>query len=154
MIKVNFNPDNVEFFYNEEKGITIARLNGTKYMFTDFLRSTNEGLEPEDLELLVKWEAKLLMPDTFIGKAVCAPGDTYDPEIGHLIAYDRLRCKISDSFAKRMNTYCNMITEYANRVVDKYNSYMLKVEDNEQYRANMIYEVIGGENVDVSTTSD
>lgn len=79
-----------------------------------------------------KLKAKLKMPSTFIGKAVCAPGDTWDEETGKLIAFSRAKDKYYKSFFKRANLFVQTIDNKLGDIVNNFNDLGLKLEDNKK----------------------
>ena len=77
-----------------------------------------------------KGRDKLTMPRTFIGKAVCAPEDEWDEETGKLIAFSRAKQKFYTSFFKRANIFVNMLNDYLEDSIEKFNDFGMQVQNN------------------------
>lgn len=70
---------------------------------------------------------KLKMPYRFVGKAVCAPEDKWDEELGKKIAFARAKEKCYDSFFKRANLFVHTVTKRLGDAIDIFNNFGDKI---------------------------
>lgn len=150
MSKYTLNPDNVKFFIDEEKGIVVCTILHTKYTLINFLRNNcciNASCDEEwywhNHQTSGKLDHKLLMPDRFVGVAVCSADDEWDEDFGKYLAYDRARQKFDNSFFKHAQTYITEIGAYLDAAVDTINEYGDKVAHNAKYRDEFIKKQLG-----------
>lgn len=140
MNKVEFFPQDVKYYVNKEKGIVVATIEHTRNMFINFFKTSKA---PQLTISFDKVYDYFEMPNHFSAKATCSKDDDFDIELGKLIAYQRLREKITKSFFKRMTKYVNLLDEERDKFIDTYNNYINKVEQNEQYRESIINNALG-----------
>lgn len=88
-------------------------------------------------ELFMK---ELRMPRTFMGKAVCAPEDEWDEELGRKIAFSRAKDKCYKSFFKRANKFIQTMDRRLGDIIDAFNDFYLKLEDKRQALQTQINE--------------
>ena len=69
----------------------------------------------------------MLMPRYFTGKAVCAPEDKWDEELGKKIAFARAKEKCYDSFFKRANLFVHTVTKRLGDAIDIFNNFGDKI---------------------------
>lgn len=110
---------------------TVVRNDGKHYTcdaFLDFIRDNfREGKIDMAYSLNYDAQKQLRMPSTFMGKAVCAPEDEWNEDLGKLIAYSRAKDKFCRSFFKRANIFVNTIDITLNRCMETLNDYGTKL---------------------------
>lgn len=74
-------------------------------------------------------EDQLEMPHSFMGKAVCAPEDEWDEELGRMIAFSRAKDKCYKSFFKRANRLVQTIDKRLGDMITMFNDFGMKLED-------------------------
>ena len=133
--------DDVVYIVDEKKRKVVAYVEGTKYELVNFI-SENKGILPDWFDM-PKLHNKLLMPDKFIGIATCSPDDEWNPEIGKLIAYHRMKTNMSKSFFKHAETYYKLMLKKVNETVDLINIYGNKLTANYNRRIETINQTVG-----------
>jgi hypothetical protein len=82
-----------------------------------------------DFALNYDWREKdLEMPVSFMGKAVCAPGDEWNEELGRMIAFSRAKDKCYKSFFKRANKLVQTLDRRLGDMIGIFNDFGLKLE--------------------------
>ena len=133
--------DDVVYIVDEKKRKVVAYVEGTKYELVNFI-SENKGILPDWFDM-PKLHNKLLLPNKFIGIATCSPDDEWNPEIGKLIAYHRMKTNMSKSFFKHAETYYKLMLKKINETVDLINIYGNKLTANYKRRIETINQTIG-----------
>ena len=133
--------EDVIYIVDEKKRKVVAYVEGTKYELVNFI-SENKGILPDWFDH-PKLHNKLLLPNKFVGIATCSPDDEWNPEIGKLIAYHRMKTNLSKSFFKHAETYYREMLKKIEDTVDKINDYGKKLSINYERRVNMINEIVG-----------
>jgi len=120
-MKINIKKEDCKFIVKPEDRMVICVIDGkhVRHLFTDFV----EDFDFPDLELYMPYPLarKLLMPSSFMGKAVCAPEDEWNEETGRKIAYFRAKHKLYTSFFKRANLYVQTIDRRINDIMNQFN---------------------------------
>lgn len=99
-----------------------------------------------DFALEYNWQEKNLeMPYSFIGKAVCAPEDEWDEELGRMIAFSRAKDKCYKSFFKRANILIQAIDRRLNDMITTFNDFGMKLEAKHEALQAQINDKIGKE---------
>lgn len=101
----------------------------TKYMVTDFIYDHFEFADFDLTVLEPKLRKQLTMPNSFIGKAVCAPEDEWNEETGRLIAFSRAKDKCYKSFFKRANLYVQTLDRRLGDIITEFNDFGMKLEE-------------------------
>lgn len=145
-MKHSIRKEDVTYVVRPEQKKVIAYIEGTKWMFTDFVNENYPGAH-------VFWcdeplEAKLEMPNKFIGVATCGPNDVWDENIGRLIAFDRMKENLNKSFFKRANTFVAEMERRLDLFCERANAYGTKLETNMNRRKEIIAKVLGEETVE------
>jgi hypothetical protein len=133
---------NCKFYVNEAERTVVCVIppyikdeNGecsscTSRMVTEFIH--DNFMFPE-IDFYYAPENKLLeelvMPTSFIGKAVCSSEDEWDEETGKMIAFSRAKDKCYRSFFKRANKFVQAIDRRLGDMVDRFNDFGLQLED-------------------------
>lgn len=127
------NKKNITYFVDKEKRTVICSLCDSGYLFIDFLRNNafNFSFTADLLN-------KLMMPKSFSGKSVAANDDVWDEEQGKLLAYHRMRKKVTKSMRKRMVFWKKYILRKADLFEEDFNNYMKKVDNNAARRLEII----------------
>lgn len=133
--------DDVVYIVDEKKRKVVAYVEGTKYELVNFI-SENKGILPDWFDM-PKLHNKLLMPDKFVGIATCSPDDEWNPEIGKLIAYHRMKTNMSKSFFKHAETYYKLMLKKIDETVDLINIYGNKLTANYNRRIETINQTVG-----------
>ena len=133
--------EDVVYIVDEKKRKVVAYVEGTKYELVNFI-SENKGILPDWFDM-PKLHDKLLLPNKFIGIATCSPDDEWNPEIGKIIAYHRMKTNMSKSFFKHAETYYRLMLKKINETVDLINIYGNKLTANYKRRIETINQTIG-----------
>ena len=133
--------EDVVYIVDEKKRKVVAYVEGTKYELVNFI-SENKGILPDWFDM-PKLHNKLLMPDKFVGIATCSPDDEWNPEIGKLIAYHRMKTNMSKSFFKHAETYYKLMLKKVDETVDLINIYGNKLTANYNRRIETINQTVG-----------
>lgn len=142
-MKHSIRKEDVTYVVRPEQKKVIAYIEGTKWMFTDFVSENYPGAH-------VFWcneplETKLEMPNKFVGVATCGPDDVWDENVGRLIAFDRMKDNLNKSFFKRANTFVAEMERRLDIFCDRVNGYGEKLEHNMNRRKAVIAKVLGDE---------
>ena len=127
-MEINIKMDKCRFFVDEEKRTVICVIENTRNLVRDFfdLSWWNGDVNPS-AHVMISPRARLdrymTLPDRFVGKAVCAPEDEWNEEVGRLIAFDRAKEKLATSFFKRAQEYVTEIDAAFNDMVTRVNEY-------------------------------
>lgn len=133
--------DDVVYIVDEKKRKVVAYVEGTKYELINFI-SENKGILPDWFDM-PKLHDKLLMPNKFLGIATCSPDDEWNPEIGKLIAYHRMKTNMSKSFFKHAETYYKLMLKKVDETIDLINVYGNKLTANYNRRVETINQTVG-----------
>ena len=117
------------FYVNEEARTVVCVIPKTRDMVLNFM---GDHFRWSDLDM---WGAsqfsmdhRLRMPYSFSGKAVCAPEDTWDEELGRKIAFSKAKDKCYKSFFKRANLYVQTVDRRLNDMIEQFNNFGAKLE--------------------------
>ena len=142
-MKHSIRKEDVTYVVRPEQKKVIAYIEGTQWMFTDFV---NENYPSAP----IFWcdeplEDKLKMPNKFVGVATCGPDDVWDENVGRLIAFDRMKDNLNKSFFKRANTFVAEMEKRLDIFCDRVNGYGMKLETNMNRRKEIINKILGEE---------
>ena len=116
----------------------------TSDMVTDFIE---DNFQFPEIDFHYSMESKLThelrMPSTFMGKAVCAPEDEWNEEVGKLIAFSRAKDKCYKSFFKRANHFIQTIDRRLGDTIEQFNDFGMRLEDKRLGLEQKINEKIG-----------
>lgn len=140
MTRHSIRKEDVRFVVNEEKRTVICYIEGTKQMFFEFVRN---NLPIEDTYEM-NWN-RLVMPNRFVGKAVCSVDDEWDEQKGRLLAYDRMKNEINASFQRAAQYFISWYDKKLNECVNILNNYGDKLQHNKVRRQNVIAEMFNKE---------
>ena len=133
--------EDVIYIVDEKNRKVVAFVEGTKYELVDFIQE-NSGVLPDWMDQKKLYD-KFLLPNKFVGVATCNPDDEWNPEIGKLLAYHRMKTNMSKCFFKRAETYYREMLKNLNNTVDKINVYGKKLSINFDRRVDKINEILG-----------
>lgn len=145
MSKLNIKKEDCRFIVNEEKRTVVCIIDQTRALLFRFIdpyswntqvRIGSISFDPSNGLLL-----DLMLPDKFIGKAVCSKDDKWDPEVGKLIAFDRAKNKLHNAFFKRAQLFANEIDKSLSELVTSFNEYGEQLSKSADKRAKKIEEL-------------
>lgn len=142
-MNINIKAENARFIVNREKRTVVCVIEMThdlfiRFMEDNFILDLNEWSRP-----IEKLHKRLRMPNKFIGKAVCSEDDPWDEEIGKLIAFNRAKNNLEESFFKRAQLYVDTLDSWLDDAFTKINRYGIKVKVNAEHREQRIAELLG-----------
>lgn len=138
-MKHSIKREDVKYFVNEEKRTVVAVLEGTECLFVDFMYENNGPLPCRDYYEL---DDRYSLPNRFVGIAKCSVNDEWNEQLGKLIAFDRLKEKVNNSFVKCANKYVEDIDKSINTFCNNTQAYLNKLESNSDRRRNLINQLI------------
>ena len=138
-MKHSIKREDVKYFVNEEKRTVVAVLEGTACLFTDFMYDNNGPLPCRDY---YKLDDRYSLPNRFVGIAKCSVNDEWNEQLGKLIAFDRLKEKVNNSFIKCANKYVEDIDNDINTFCRNTQAYLDKLASNSDRRKNLINQLI------------
>ena len=126
-MEINIKMDKCRFFVDEEKRTVICVIEDTHNLVRNFFDLNYLWDETSSRQVRFEPYGKLskfmFLPDRFVGKAVCAPEDEWNEEVGRLIAFNRAKMKLNTSFFKRAQEYVTEIDAAFNDMVTRVNEY-------------------------------
>lgn len=124
-----------KFYVNKDERVIVCVIQDTKYMFDDYLR---EHFQWKEFDLFYALDLEnQMMPNSFMGKAVCSENDEWNEGLGRKIAFSRAKDKCYRSFFKRANALVNDIDRRLGEMVDSFNTFgdnLSKKKENLQYQ--------------------
>lgn len=111
------------FIIDKENRRIICVLENTKHDFLIFLAKHSPSLA----HISRDQSSKFLLPNRFIGRAVCSIEDEWNEEIGKSLAYKRAYYKFNKSFFKRASTFFNTWDKKLELFLDSINTYGEKI---------------------------
>ena len=145
-MKFNVKPNDCQFVVNEEKKTVVCIYEGCRL---DFIYFINDNCKMNPFISRDPWAEslyeKMIMPNRFIGLAVCGPDDEWDEKTGRLIAFSRMKDKLNKSFFKRANTFFNTVDRWLDESAALVNQIGEKLEVNAERRHNLITSLVGEE---------
>lgn len=135
------------FYVDETARTVVCVIPNTKDMLIDFIEDHFRWDDINIYDALNSWNTnkffkQLKMPHSFMGKAVCAPEDEWNEELGRKIAFSRAKDKCYKSFFKRANTLAQVIDRRLGDMIEMFNDFGLKLENKRQALQDQIDEVI------------
>ena len=133
------------FYVSERARTVICVIPETKYMVDDFIE---DHFQFNDIDLYGAIDYRhfmkeLYMPNSFMGKAVCAPEDEWNEETGRLIACSRAKDKCYKSFFKRANKFVQTVDRRLGDAIEKFNNFGLQLENKREGMKQRIDELTG-----------
>ena len=132
------------FYVNEAERTVVCVIPNTSHMVMDFIWD-NFNWSDVNMSDAIDYNLrdKIRMPHSFMGKAVCAPEDEWNEELGRMIAFSRAKDKCYKSFFKRANMFVQTVDRRLGDMIDSFNNFGLKLEDKREALQNQIDEMIG-----------
>ena len=139
-MKHSIKREDVKYFVNEEKRTVVAVLEGTKDLFIDFIYDNNGLFSLHDH--YYDYDSRYSLSNRFVGIAKCSVNDEWNEQLGKLIAFDRLKEKVNNSFVKCANKYVEDIDKSINTFCNNTQAYLNKLASNSDRRRNLINQLI------------
>lgn len=130
----NIKPSNCDFFVNEEQKTVACVCKHTSDLFIDFIADSTNIWYHDD---------KLYMPNMFVGVAKCSADDEWDPEIGKMIAFSRMKDKLNKSWFKRARYYVKQLDIQIDNTIELINQIGEKLTINQEKRNQRIANALG-----------
>ena len=113
--------EDCQFFVNKEKRTVVCVIEDTCYTFINTIEKNfpfsilhgNPFYQGAKREALLQ---KCVMPNRFVGRAVCSEDDEWDEEFGKHLAYVRCALKVHKSFMKRANKFYSYAHTWLNDI--------------------------------------
>lgn len=132
------------FYVDEDARTVVCVIPCTKDMVKNFIW---ENFRFTDTNMYTAMDYPMIkaldMPKSFMGKAVCAAEDEWDENTGRLIAYARAKDKCYKSFFKRANKFVQTIDRHLGDMIERFNDFGVKLEDNREGMQQRINELTG-----------
>lgn len=134
------------FYVDEEARVIICVIPDTKELIRNFIQ---EHFRFPDIDiwasLMWKYEKTLNLPRSFMGKAVCAPEDEWNEDLGKMIAFSRAKNKVYTSFFKRANNLVQTFDRRLGNMITMFNDFGLKLEAKREALETEIDKLTGAE---------
>lgn len=135
------------FYVDEAARTVVCVIPNTKDMLIDFIEDHFRWDDIDIYDALNSWNSnkffkQLMMPYSFMGKAVCAPEDEWNEELGRKIAFSKAKDKCYKSFFKRANTIVQTIDCRLSDMIEMFNDFGLKLENKRQTLQDQIDAVV------------
>ena len=134
---------NCRFYVDEPARTVVCVIPYTRDMVSDFIA---ENCVYGDMNFWTgsgfNLDKKIRMPNSFMGKAVCAPEDEWNEDTGKLIAFSRAKDKCYKSFFKRANLFVQTVDRRLGDMIESFNDFGLKLEDKREGLQQKINEKI------------
>lgn len=119
-----------KFYVDENARTVVCVIPHTSDMLLNFI---DDHFRWDDMDFWTATNGKfyskdLRMPNSFMGKAVCAAEDEWNEETGRLIAFSRAKDKCYRSFFKRANRFVQTTDAHLNDMITLFNDFGLKLE--------------------------
>lgn len=129
------------FYVNEAERTVVCVIPNTKGMVQDFIWDHCDWPDINMSDALdFNMRKQIRMPNSFMGKAVCAPEDEWDEETGRMIAFARAKDKCYKSFFRRANMVVQAVDRRLGDMLDLFNNFGMKLEDKRQILDEQIRE--------------
>lgn len=135
------------FYVDEAARTVVCVIPNTKNMLIDFIEDHFRWDDINIYDALNFWYdnkffKQLKMPYSFMGKAICAPEDEWNEELGRKIAFSKAKDKCYKSFFKRANTIVQTIDCRLGDMIEMFNDFGLKLENKRQALQDQIDAVV------------
>lgn len=134
-MNVNVRKSDCRFYVDEAHRKVVCVIPNTRDMVLDYIFDSplwSCGTPRE--------RAALRLPNSFTGIATCNKSDTFDEEIGKLIAYDKAKMKLNTSFFKRANKFVNQCDRELYKLIDSLNDFGSRLSEGADRREAKIEE--------------
>ena len=117
------------FYVNEDERTVVCVIPNTCNMVLNFVE---DHFRWGDIDFWhsskERMDRTMKMPNTFVGKAVCSPEDTWDEETGKLIAFSKAKDKCYRSFFKRATKFVQAIDRRLGDAMELFNKFGMKLD--------------------------
>lgn len=118
------------FYVDEEARTVICVIPNTKNMVNDFIWDHFQWSDVNMSDALdYHLRRQIKMPKSFMGKAVCAPEDEWNEELGRMLAFSRAKDKCYKSFFKRANMFVQTVDRRLGDMIEAFNDFGMKLEN-------------------------
>ena len=134
-----------KFYVDEAARTVVCVIPKTKDMVENFIME-HFKFNDFDFMFILNWnwsDNNLKMPNSFMGKAVCAAEDEWNEETGRMIAFSRAKEKCYKSFFKRANAFVQALDRRLGDMITQFNDFGMKLEDKREALHTKIEERIG-----------
>ena len=116
------------FYVNETERVSVCIIPNTETMVEDFIL---DNFNYPELDFIVYGGLRkvIKMPYSFMGKAICAPEDEWNEELGRKIAFSRAKDKCYKSFFKRANMLVQTVDRRLGDMINTFNDLGLKLSE-------------------------
>jgi hypothetical protein len=117
------------FYVDEEARTVICVIPNTKNMVNDFIWDHFQWSDVNMSDALdYHLRRQIKMPKSFMGKAVCAPEDEWNEELGRMLAFSRAKNKCYKSFFKRANRLVQTVDRRLSDMITLFNDFGDKLQ--------------------------
>ena len=103
MYKISISQKDAKFIVKEDERKVICLIEDTKFIAYQYVNeNTRLSIDHDDAKILI-------MPNRFVGIAVCDPADNWDEDLGKKIAFHKAKNKFNVSLFKHLDNYINLI---------------------------------------------
>lgn len=113
-----------KFYVNKDARTVVCVISGTRHFFQEWIWT-----HCNDIPKYFRHSIFPEMPNSFVGRAVCAPEDEWNEDLGRLIAHSRARNKLYTSFFKRAAAVTDKLDMTIEDMVQRVNQYGQYLED-------------------------
>lgn len=144
-MEINIKMEDCKFFVDEEQRTIVCVIEDTYHIVHDFFSIGYSDVSNKNTPVFFEvndalW-TRLRMPNRFIGKAVCAPEDDWNEEVGRLIAFDRAKMKLNTSFFKRAQMFVDAVDVAFGEMVGRVNEYGMRLSNGAERREQRIKRI-------------
>lgn len=130
---INVKQTDCKYFVDEKNQKVVCVIEDTSLLFLKYI----DDFKLDITETPKFWNS-LLMPHRFVGIATCSENDTFDAEIGKLIAFNKAKIKLTTSMFKRAQRYITRVDEAFTEIVENFNDFGERVGNNTDRREERI----------------
>jgi len=134
-MNVNVRKSDCRFYVDEAHRKVVCVIPCTRNMVINYI-----GDSPFRFCMTLRERDALKLPNSFTGIATCNENDTFDEEIGKLIAYDKAKMKLNTSFFKRANKFVNKCDKELYKLIDSLNDFGSRLSEGADRREAKIEE--------------
>ena len=117
------------FYVNEAERTVVCVIPNTSHMVMDFVWDHFNWSDINMSDAIdYNLRKQMRMPNSFMGKAICAPEDEWDEELGRMIAFSRAKDKCYKSFFRRANNFVQTIDARLGDMIETFNTFGIKLE--------------------------
>lgn len=131
------------FYVNEDEKVVVCVIPNTSHMVMDFIWDNFNWADINMSDAIdYRLRKEIRMPNSFMGKAVCAPEDEWNEELGKMIAFSKAKDKCYKSFFKRANSFVQTIDQRLGDMIESFNNFGMKLENKREALQQQIDERI------------